>query len=256
MIDKNNRIIVANWKMNLNLAETRDLSAKMVEKFKDFNEGTVVVCPNHISLSETKNILKDSPIKLGSQHVYWESKGAYTGEISTEMLLEAGCEYVIIGHSERRKYVLENYEMVNKMVKAVINTEKLIPIVCIGENWDERKTDKVDFVLVDQLQQALGGVNIVGNQQVIIAYEPIWAIGSGNAMEPSEAEYSHKIIKLALNGMFGMPTVNRSFRIIYGGSINSSIAKDFTNIDYLDGLLVGGASLDAEEFYKVAKIIL
>jgi triosephosphate isomerase (TIM) len=256
MIAKDNRIIIANWKMNLNLAETRALSQNMAAKFKDFNEGTVVVCPNQISLQEVSGIIKDSPLKLGSQHVFWESKGAYTGEISTEMLMEAGCEYVIIGHSERRKYVLENYEMVNKMVKAVINTEKLVPVVCIGENWDERKTDKVDFVLVDQLQQALGGVNVVGSQQIIIAYEPIWAIGSGNAMEPSEAEYSHKIIKLALNGMFGMPTVNRCFRIIYGGSINSSIAKDFTNIDYLDGLLVGGASLDADGFYDVAKIIL
>lgn len=253
---ENNRIIIANWKMNLNLAESRDLAKKMSEKFASLNDGTVVVCPSYLSVTEVGSIIKNTPLKLGAQHVFWEAKGAYTGEVSAEMLMEAGCEYVIIGHSERRKYLLENYEMVNKMVKAVINTEKLIPVVCIGENWDERKTDKVDFVLVDQLQQALGGVNIIGDQQIIIAYEPIWAIGSGNAMEPSEAEYSHKIIKLALNGMFGMQTVNRNFRIIYGGSINSKMVKGFVDIDHLDGLLVGGASLDAEEFYQVAKIIL
>lgn len=253
---ENNRIIIANWKMNLNLTDTEILATKMAEKFAHLEAGTVVLCPNYVSLQNVKNIVKDTPIKIGAQDVFWENKGAYTGEISAPMLIEAGCDYVIIGHSERRKYLFENYEMVNKEVKAVINTEKLTPVICIGENWDERKTDKVDFVLVDQLQQALGGVNVIGNQQVIIAYEPIWAIGSGAAMEPTEAEYSHKIIRLTLNGMFGMKMVNNNFRIIYGGSISSKNVTEFGNIDYIDGLLVGGASLDADEFYKVSQTIL
>jgi triosephosphate isomerase (TIM) len=251
-----NKIIIANWKMNLHLAETESLTRQMSEKFANFSNGTVVLCPNYLSMTKVKELASPAGIKVGAQDVFWESKGAYTGEVSAEMLIEAGCEYVIIGHSERRKYLMENYEMVNKEVKAVINTEKLTPVICIGENWDERKTDRVDFVLVDQLQQALGGVNIVGDQQVIIAYEPIWAIGSGAAMEPSEAEYSHKIIKLTLNGMFGMKMVNNNFRIIYGGSISSKNVADFVNIDYIDGLLVGGASLNAEEFFNVAKTIL
>ena len=188
--------------------------------------------------------------------MFWESKGAYTGEIPPELLVEAGCEYVIIGHSERRKFLMENYEMIHREIKAVLNIDNLVPIVCIGENWDERKTDRRDFVLFDQLQQALSGIDIVGGQKIIIAYEPIWAIGSGTAIEPSEAEYAHKIIRLTLNDMFGMKVVSENFHIIYGGSINSQNVGEFNNLENLDGLLVGGASLDAQEFYKVVSSIV
>ena len=251
----NKKIIIANWKMQLTLKETLDLAKNVKDKFRTFDGGEVAVCPNFLSLIEVKKILSGSEIKLGGQDVFWEGQGAYTGEISPTLLTEAGCEYVIIGHSERRKFLMVNYEMIHRMIKAVLNTENLKPIVCIGENWDERKTDRRDFVLYDQLQQSLSGVDIVGDQQVIIAYEPIWAIGSGTAIEPSEAEYAHKIVKLTLNEMFGMKIVNNNFKIIYGGSINSKNVKNFADLENLDGLLVGGASLDAEEFLKVAKAI-
>ncbi len=253
---KNNKIVIANWKMRLMLAETLDLAKKMKTKFANFKTGEVVICPNFISLQEVKKILKHGLIKLGAQDTFWEQRGSYTGEISPHMLAEAGCEYVIIGHSERREYLLENYEMIHLELKQVLNVEKLIPIVCIGESGDERKTERRDFVLVDQLHQALGGIDIVGDQQVIIAYEPIWAIGSGIVIEPEEAEYAHKIIKLTLKDIFGMQIANNNFRIIYGGSINSKNVKAFASLENLDGLLVGGASLDADEFYKVAKVIL
>ena len=253
---KKEKIIIANWKMKLNLAETLKLAKEIKEKFKNFNKGKIVVCPNFISLIEVNEILKNSPVKLGAQDVFWEGEGAYTGEVSPEMLVESGCEYVIIGHSERRKFMMENYEIIHKEIKAVLKQKKLTPIICIGENWDERKTDRRDFVLFDQLQQALSGVDIVANQNVIIAYEPIWAIGSGTAIEPSEAEYAHKIIKLTLNNMFGIKTVKENFRIIYGGSITNDNVNGFINLDNLDGMLVGGASLDAEKFYKIAKIVL
>ena len=253
---KKNKIVIANWKMKLSLAETLELAKDIKIKFKDFNKGRVVVCPSPVSLTEVNKILKGSFVKLGAQNVFWEEKGAYTGEISAEQLVEAGCEYVIIGHSERRKYLLENYEMIHLKLKTVINMDNLIPIVCIGENGDERKTDRRDFVLVDQLHQALGGINILSDQRIIIAYEPIWAIGSGVAIEPEEAEYAHKIIKLTLNDMFGIEKANNNFDVIYGGSINSKNVKSFANIESIDGLLVGGASLDAGEFYKVAKAIL
>jgi triosephosphate isomerase len=200
--------------------------------------------------------MKGTSMKVGAQDVFWEEKGAYTGEVSPGMLKEAGCGYAIIGHSERRKYLLENYQMIHQEVKAVLNTKDLTPIVCIGEEAEERKTDKRDFVLVDQLQQALGGIQIFDKQQIIIAYEPIWAIGSGVAIEPEEAEYAHKIIKLALNEMFGMRKVSEHFRVIYGGSISGNNVKDFANLDGVDGLLVGGASLDEKEFYKIAKTML
>ena len=146
--------------------------------------------------------------------------------------------------------------MIHQKLKAVLNNGKLVPIVCIGENTEERKTDQRDFILTDQLYQALSGINIVGEQQIIIAYEPIWAIGSGITIEPAEAKYAHKIIKLTLNDIFGMQVVKDNFRIIYGGSINSRNVKGFVNIEDIDGLLVGGASLDEDEFYKVAKAIL
>jgi len=250
------KIIIANWKMKLSLAETLSLAKKINSKFKGFTEGIMAICPNFISLMEVKKIFKGSKIKLGAQDVFWEGKGAYTGEISPSMLVEAGCDYVIIGHSERRKFLMENYEMIHRETKAVLSIEDLVPIICIGENWDERKTDRRDFILFDQMQQALSGIDIVGNQQIIIAYEPIWAIGSGTAIEPSEAEYAHKIIKLTLNDMFGMKIVNNNFKIIYGGSINSKNVKGFVGLENLDGMLVGGASLDVDEFYKVAKAVI
>jgi triosephosphate isomerase len=252
---KEEKIIIANWKMQLSLSETEELAVKIKNRFANFDAGKIAVCPNFISLLKVKEILSGSQIKLGGQNVFWEGKGAYTGEISPSLLLEAGCDYVIIGHSERRKFLTVNYEMIHRMVKAVVSVEKLIPIVCIGENWDERKTDRRDFVLYDQLQQSLSGIDIIGDQQIIIAYEPIWAIGSGTAIEPSEAEYAHKIIKLTLNEMLGMEKVKNNIKIIYGGSINSRNVGGFVNLENLDGLLVGGASLDDEEFYKVAEAI-
>ncbi len=251
-----NKIIIANWKMQLSLAETVRSAKKMKTKFSGFKKGKVVICPNFLSLAEVGKILKGGPIELGAQDVFWESKGAYTGEVSPEMLKEAGCRYVIIGHSERRKYQLENYEIIYKKIKAVLNTEGLVPVVCIGENWDERMTDKRDFILVDQLQKALGGLDIMSDQTVIVAYEPIWAIGTGSAIEPAEAEYAHKIIHLTLSDMFGIETVKRNFKIIYGGSISSKNAQEFSGLENIDGLLVGGASLNVDEFFKVAKLII
>lgn len=251
-----NKIVIANWKMKLGLKESLDLAQEFKEKFKDFKKDEVVVCSDFLSLTGVKKNLKGSNVKSGAQDVFWEDKGAYTGEISPDILKEAGCEYVIVGHSERRKYLDENYEMIHQKVKAVLNIDSLTPIVCIGEEAEDRKTEKRDFVLVDQLQQALGGISIMKNQQIIVAYEPIWAIGSGVAIEPEEAEYAHKIIKLALNDMFGMKEVSEHIRVVYGGSISGKNVKEFTDLEGIDGLLVGGASLDAEEFYKVADTML
>ncbi len=250
------KIIIANWKMKLGLAETANLAKKMRDKFKDFTGCEIVVCPNFISLLDTGKILKDSGIGLGAQNVFWEQSGAYTGEISPGYLVEAGCKYVIVGHSERRRYLMMNYEMIHKSIKAVMQVEDLTPIVCIGENWEERKTDRRDYVLYDQLQQALSGIDVVGDQKIILAYEPIWAIGSGTAIEPTEAEYAHKIIKLTLNNMFGMKIVNNNFKIIYGGSITSENVRGFVDLENLDGMLVGGASLEADEFYEVVKAVI
>lgn len=247
--------------MKLNLAETLSLVKKFKKKFAGFDRGEAVVCPSATALFEVNKVLKGGSIKLGAQNVFWEENGPYMGEISPSMLVEIGCDYVVIGHSERRKYALENYEMIHKKVRAVLRTEKLTPIVCIGENFEERKTDRRDFVLVEQLEQALSGIDVFGEQKIIIAYEPSWAISTavgtatGTAIEPAEAEYAHKIIKLALNDMFGVPVVSKNFRIIYGASIDAKNIKGFANLENMDGVLVGGASLKVDEFYKIAEEI-
>jgi triosephosphate isomerase len=249
------KVIIGNWKMKKGLAESAALAKEIVEKFKNFTvEGKeVAICPTSVALTEVAKFLKKSQVKLGAQNVFWEDRGAYTGEVSPQMLIEAGCQYVIIGHSERRKYLLENYSMIHQKVREVLNTGSLIPVVCIGEENEDRKTDRRDFVLLSQLQQALGGIDIAGKQKIIVAYEPVWAIGSGTVIEPSEAMYAHKIIRLALDDMFGMQVVEKNFQIIYGGSVTGKNVKQFSNLENMDGLLVGGASLEADEFYKICK---
>lgn len=250
-----NKIIIANWKMKLGIEKSVGLAKEFKEIFYNFKAGEIIVCPSTIAISKTSEVLSETNIKLGGQNVFWEESGSYTGEISPEMLIESGCDYVIIGHSERRKYLLENYAMIHQKLKEVLYTDKLTPIICIGEENEDRKTDQRDIVLVEQLQQALGGIDLIGNQQVVVAYEPIWAIGSGIAIEPSEAEYAHKIIHLALKDMFDLEIANNNFRIIYGGSVTSENVNGFVNLEHLDGLLVGGSSLDAGEFRKIAEVI-
>lgn len=250
---KKEKLIIANWKMELGLAETQKLALEMKEKFENFNKGKIVVCPNFISLLGVKKVLQGSSIKVGAQDSFWEEKGAYTGEISPNLLVEAGCEYVILGHSERRQLLLENYEIINKELEAVLQTGKLIPIVCIGETSRDKKNGDRDTVLFAQLQQALAGVDLVENQQVVIAYEPIWAIGTGDVITAQDAAYAHKIIRLTINDMFGMHEANHNFRIVYGGSVKPENVHEFLGIENIDGFLVGGASLDADKFYKIAK---
>jgi triosephosphate isomerase len=242
--------------MKKDLDQSIELSKELKEEFKSFKKGEVAVCPNFAALKSVKRGLSGSGVQLGAQNVFWERSGSFTGEVSPETLKQAGCKYVIIGHSERRRYLLENYSMIHQKVKAVLDVDGLVPVICVGESIEDKKSDKRDYVIIDQLQQALGGVHVMQKQEVVVAYEPVWAIGSGVPIKPKEAKYAHKIIKLALNDMFGMGTVNNNFRVIYGGSVNSKNVKDFADLDNLDGLLLGGASLDAKEFRKVADALL
>jgi len=250
---KKEKIIIANWKMQLSLAETQKLSLQIKEKFINFNKGKLVLCPNFISLLGVKKVLQDSQISVGAQDTFWEYKGSYTGEVSPELLVEAGCEYVILGHSERRQLLLENYEIIHKELEAVLGVGHLTPIVCIGETLRDKKNGERDKVLFEQLQQALSGIELLEKQNIIIAYEPIWAIGTGNVITAQDAAYAHKIIRLTINDMFGMHQANHNFRIVYGGSVKPENVHEFVGIENIDGFLVGGASLDADKFYKIAK---
>lgn len=252
---QSDRVVIANWKMKLGLNESIDLAKDLKVKFDKVN-GEVAVCPSTYALTEVKKVLKGSGIKLGAQNVFWEEKGAFTSETPVSALEEIGCDYVILGHSERREYMHENYEMINRKLKAVLNHSTITPIVCIGENWEERKTDRRDMVLTHQLQHALGGLSVLDNQKIIVAYEPIWAIGSGTSIEPAEAEYAHRIIRLTLKDIMGNYNPIHNIKVIYGGSINSKNVKEFAALENIDGLLVGGASLDAAEFARVAKAML
>ncbi len=248
------KIIIANWKMKLNMVESLELAKKYTEMIAPTGK-EVVVCPSEAVLSEVDEIIKDSAVKLGAQNVFWEERGAYTGEVSAGILEEAGCEYAIVGHSERRQHLLENYEMIHQKVKAVLDHSRMIPILCIGETLEDKEADKRDYVIVDQIQQALGGLHILKERELIVAYEPIWAIGTGQIIKPEDAVNMHEIIGAALRDLFGLDIVKNQIRIIYGGSVDSKNVKEFSGLDNVDGLLVGGASLKAEEFNKIVEEI-
>ena len=226
-------LIVANWKMNpVTMKEAEELFNSVKHGVKDIESAETVICPPFIYLPLLKGLI------LGAQDSYWEEKGAYTGEISVEMLKEMGCKYVIIGHSERRKYFNETDEMVNKKIKTTLEAG-LTPIVCIGETEEEREMDKTEEVLEKEIKEGLNGVDV---SKIVIAYEPIWAIGTGNPCDIEEAQRMKEIIQ---------KMVSKDIRILYGGSAKANNAESYLKQAGFDGLLVGGASLKAEEFIKI-----
>jgi len=247
------KIIIGNWKMNKTFNQSLKLANMIANKFSDFKDNSkeVVICPNFTVLPSLKEILKKTSIKIGAQNISSEEKGSFTGEVDPKTLIENSCKYVIIGHSERREYMLESNSMINKKVKNTILTKKIVPIICIGEKAKE--IPKRKSVLSKQIKEALANVKFAKNQIIIIAYEPIWAIGSGEAITVEEAATVHKMIKKVLVGMFGYELVDNNFRIIYGGSVNSINASELIAIENIDGLLIGGSSLVASEFYKICK---
>ena len=218
------KLIIANWKCNpKTLAEAKKL-------FNGVKDTGAIICPPFIYLSVFNYKF------LGAQNCHWEQSGPYTGEISPKMLKDLGCKYVIIGHSERRIYLQETDEMINKKLKAVLKTG-LTPILCVGE----KKGEKAEIVVSNQLNKNLKGIAKKDLNKIIIAYEPVWAIGTGNFCSADKANKIREFIKKKLNN-----------KILYGGSVNSKIAGDYTEIGF-DGLLVGNASLDAKEFVKINK---
>ncbi len=246
--------IIANWKMQLGLQESIDLINQIADNFPEKNKAQTVVCPSYIALAEVGKIIREKnvPIELGAQDVFWEEKGAYTGEISCNMLKEIGCRYAIIGHSDRRHYFNESDEMIHYKIKTALHCS-LIPILCVGETFKQRQEGKKDYTIISQVTKALSGIDLKGDEKIIVAYEPVWVIGSGQAISVEEAAYMHQIIKQTLVDLFSFSAVEKSFKIIYGGSINKEIVKTFLVQDNIDGVLVGGASLKADEFLGIIK---
>jgi len=245
----NKSLIVANWKMNpATLKESKRLFNSVKEGIKNVKNTEVVICPPFIYLPVLKSEAKGPSfaISFGGQSCFWEEKGAFTGEVSPTMLKGLGCQYVILGHSERRKYFQETDEMINKKIKAALKA-KLKPILCIGETESEKKSGKTLYILKKQLTSAFKNTpkSLILNSKFSIAYEPIWAIGTGNFCDPLKAK---KIL------LFLRKTIKKN-PILYGGSVNSQNARDYIKVSGFQGLLVGGASLDAKEFIKIVKSV-
>ena len=244
-------IIVGNWKMNKTVAEAISLVNLLKRSLYQTGAVEIGVCPPFTALGEINELLADSNIMLGAQDVYWQEKGAYTGEISSLMLKDVGCKFVIAGHSERRKYFNETNQTVNKKVKAVLSAG-LIPIVCVGERLEEKEMGKTLQVVRDHIENGLSEITKEQILNTIIAYEPVWAIGTGKTATPEQAGEVHGFIRKILKEKYDRDTASL-VRIQYGGSVKPENIKQLIAQEDIDGALVGGASLDAEAFIQIVK---
>lgn len=244
-------IIAGNWKMYKTIPESIEMVNLLKRAVVDIDEIEIVVCPPFTSLSDVRELIIESNVKLGAQDCYWEKEGAFTGEVSCPMLKSAGCEYVIIGHSERRQYFGETNETVNKKAKAALK-EGLKPIVCVGERIEERKAGKTFDVVKDHVTNSLAGLTKDEMLKVVIAYEPVWAIGTGLTATKEQAQEVHKYIRGLLAKIFDADTAAK-VRIQYGGSVKPENIKELISQEDVDGALVGGASLKADSFSQIIK---
>jgi triosephosphate isomerase len=241
-------LVAANWKMNTTVGEAAELVDKMLGELDKIGGIEKVVCPPFVSLVTVAEIIKGSSVKLGAQNMYYKDRGAYTGEISP-LMLAGMCRFVIIGHSERRQHFGETGEIINEKVKAALGSD-ITPILCIGEKLEENEAGKTAEVVSTQLDAALADIDSVDG--TVIAYEPVWAIGSGRSATGGQAGETIGIIRERAAGLFGIETA-RSIRILYGGSVTASNIAEFVGQPEIDGALVGGASLKAEQFISIVR---
>jgi triosephosphate isomerase len=245
------KIIAGNWKLHKRTGESIRLVIELKVRTVYIQHTEIVVCPTFLALSQVKDCLKESRIKLGAQNLFWEDEGAYTGEVSGPLLKDAGCEHVIIGHSERRQYFGENDEGINKRLVAALNAG-LKPIVCVGETLQEREDGRTFEIVSTQLSGALAGIRPDQLDHLVIAYEPVWAIGTGKNATPEQAQDVHRFIREKISTIL-TSSLASTIRIQYGGSVKPANANDLLSQTDIDGALVGGASLDAESFSEIIK---
>ena len=241
-------IIAGNWKMNTTVAEALDLAGALRSRLEPISGVERVLCPPFVSLAPLRDLLEGSPIRLGAQNLFWEDKGAYTGEISPVMLAPL-CQYVIVGHSERRQHFGETDEAVNRKVKTALR-HGLKPIVCVGEDLSQREAGLTTSFVVRQVREGLSGLPSLDG--VVIAYEPIWAIGTGRAATGPMANEVAALIRQTVGEMFGVQAA-AGLRIQYGGSVTGANIAEFASQPDIDGALVGGASLKPDDFVSIVE---
>ena len=244
-------IIAGNWKMYRTIPEGRSLVKGVIEKLAGFDEVEVVFCPPFTCLSAVKDLIQGTSFRLGAQDLYWKEEGAFAGEISPLMLKDIGCDYVIIGHSERREYFGETDQTVNLKVKAAL-AAGIKPIICVGESLAQREAGETESLIKRQTELALQGVDAAAIPRIVIAYEPIWAIGTGKSAGGSDANEVIGLIRKTVAGLFGNEPAQQ-MRIQYGGSVKPSNIKEFMEQPEIDGALVGGASLEIESFVEIVR---
>ncbi len=241
-------VIAANWKMNSTIDEAVALVREMRPRLDEIDNVDIIICPPFISLAAVRELIRGSSIKLGAQNLYFEERGAYTGEISPLMLADL-CEFVIIGHSERRLYFNETGEIINKKTRAALKAG-LKPILCIGESLTENEAGRTEEIVTGQLQSSLAGIKELDG--LIIAYEPIWAIGSGRAASGGQANETIGLIRHNIAALYH-DKIARDIRILYGGSVAAANAVEFIRQPEIDGALVGGACLKPGEFFSIVQ---
>ena len=254
MLDSNNKpiSIIANWKMNpVSFGEVDNLIKTIKKGIKKSDQVKIIICPPVVYLSRIKI---NSSFDLGVQNIFWEDKGAYTGEISAAIAKNLKVRYTIIGHSERRKYLKETDEMINLKIQSALKNN-LKPILCVGETLKEKQEDKTSEIIVNQIEKALKNISKfkIQNSKFQVAYEPIWAIGTGETPLTDEIMSANLLIKKTISGLYDRETAEKT-PILYGGSVNSKNAYDFVSKTGMNGLLIGGASLNGSEFVKIVNL--
>ncbi len=244
-------IIAGNWKMHKTCQQAKVFALDLASAVSDVTEVDMMIAPPFTALFPVAEALIGSRVALGGQNIHWEKEGAFTGEISAGMLVSAGCTHVIIGHSERRQYFGETDETVNKKIRAALD-ENLVPVVCVGETEDEREAEKTFSILDKQVNDGLKGYVAGDLKNLVLAYEPVWAIGTGKTATSEQAQEVHLFLRSLLEKSFGKELAS-SIRILYGGSVKPDNIKELMGMDDIDGALVGGASLDAETFAKIIR---
>ncbi len=246
-------LIAGNWKMNKTIPESLELIHALLKKLDSSCPAEVVLIPPFTSLFSAAEALRGSGIELGAQNLSHLSEGAVTGEVSGPMLVSVGCRYVLAGHSERRNLFQEDDTVINQKLKTALS-EGLHPILCVGESWKEREAGKTKDVIGSQLKKGLDGLNPLEMRKMTIAYEPVWAIGTGKTAQPEQVQETHEAIRSELSSQYA-PETAKAIRIIYGGSVTPDNSSSLMAQPDVDGALVGGASLDADSFYAIISAI-